>query len=149
MVEKKRILVLFSGYASMATPGNEWRTLEVFGNNNKIQNNFILLWVPVDDKTVADDPEQTFIVNQKEITLKTVGERNLYWQTNLTKTNTQPVICVIDTVGKKYGGNLAYTKDEKEVSSFINTVLDPKTVGHQIFYPPIPKINTIDSGDTL
>ncbi len=148
-LDQKRILVIFSGYACMDMAGKEWRTLSYYGDNNKIQNNFILLWVPVDDKTPVEDPEQTFFINGKEVPLKTIGDRNWYWQINLTKTSSQPIICVIDNAGKKYGDTLSFTKDSKEVSSFINTALDPKTIGRQIFYPPVPKINTVTQGDTL
>jgi hypothetical protein len=148
-IEKKRILVIFSCYACMDEGGKEWKTLTYFGDNNKIQNNFILYWVPVDDKTPVDDPDQTFLVNEKEVELKTVGERNWYWQTNLTKTSTQPTMCFIDTIGAKYGDNLNYSKDKNEIETFINVGLDSKTKGLTIFYPPIPKINFVESGDTL
>ena len=148
-LDKKRILVIFSGYAIMDIGGKEWRTLSSYGDNNKIQDNFTLLWVPVDDKTLVEDPEQTFFVNGKEVPLTTIGDRNWYWQINLTNTSTQPIICVIDTVGKKYGDTLTFTRHSKEVINFINMALNPKTIGRQIFYPPIPKINFVTEGDTL
>ena len=148
-IEKKRILVIFSCYACMDEGGKEWKTLSNFGDNNKIQNNFILCWVPIDDKTLADNPALTFIVNEKEVELKTFGLRNWYWQTNLTKTSSQPTMCFIDTVGAKYGDNLNYSKDQKEIETFINVGLDRGTKGQIIFYPPIPKINFVETEGTL
>jgi hypothetical protein len=148
-IQQKRVLIIFSCFACMDIGGKEWRTLSYYGDNNRIQDSFIILWVPVDDNTPAEDPDQTFFVNGKEAVLKTIGERNLYWQINLTNTSTQPMICVIDTLGKRYGDTLTNTKDVREVRHFINTALDKETIGRQIFSPPVPKINFMTNGDTL
>ena len=118
--EKKHLMLLFSCYACMAESGNEWRTLSYYGNNAKIQDNFILLWLPVDDKTPLKD---SILVNWlgKDKYLNTIGSRNNYWQNELTNTNTQPTMCFIDTNENRIGYVLNYERDEQKLRFFIES----------------------------
>ena len=114
--EKKDILLIFSGYACMDEGGKEWKTLSLFGDNDKIQDNFIIAWLAVDDKTPLKDTLR-FVFARYPIT--TIGLYNYYRQTELTATSTQPTFCFLDTTEKVYGQKIGYTTDKKEVEDFV------------------------------
>ena len=121
--EDKHILVLFSGYACMAESGIEWRTLSYYGNNNKIQDKFILLWLAVDETTLLNDTIGHIDCFGPRRYLVTVGDKNTLWQALLTKTNTQPTMCFIDTNENPKGHLLHYGKDEQKLRNFIESGL--------------------------
>lgn len=118
--ENKPILVLFSGYACMAESGLEWRTLTYYGNNNKIQDKSILLWLAVDDTTPLKDTIQVECFGPHKY-LRTIGDKNYYWQTLLTKTSTQPTMCFIDTNENLKSHILHYDKNPDKLRFFIES----------------------------
>ncbi len=56
--EKKNILLIFSGWSFSSNPRMEWKTLAQFEDHDKIQESFILAWLPVDDKRLAKGTTQ-------------------------------------------------------------------------------------------
>ncbi len=124
--EDKDILLIFSGYACMSMPGREWETLAIYGDNNKIQNNFIITWLAVDDKSIAADTNQIVFWYGKQRKLISIGDKNKYFEEKIFKVSTQPLFCFIDTSKNAIGGVLGYTRNIEEVIAFINSGLKNK-----------------------
>ena len=121
--ERKNILLIFSGYACMAVSGSEWRTLAQYGDNNKIQNNFIITWLAVDDKRVSADTNQVVFWYGKQRKLKDIGDQNKYFEEKVFNQSSQPLFCFIDTTKRAFGETLGYTNDKNAVNAFVNSGL--------------------------
>jgi hypothetical protein len=145
-LENKRILLMFSCYGCMDKNGKEWDMLSYYGDNSTIQNNFILCWLPVDDKTPLKD---TLRFPFERYAITTVGLYNYYRQTQLTETCTQPTMCFIDSIGGTYGDNLTYTRDKLIIKQFIESGLDQNTKRKVHFTAPQPTQCEWVEGDTL
>jgi hypothetical protein len=117
--EKKNILLIFSGYACMSEPGREWKILSLFGNNDKLQDSFIITWLAVDDKTTEKDTNQIVFLYGKEQKIIKQGDQNKYFQEIIFKKSTQPLFCFIDTLKKPFGKTLGFTNSKKEVEDFV------------------------------
>lgn len=122
-VQKKNILVIFSGWGVLAVPKQEWRTLSLYNDNDYIQSNFVIAWLPVDDKTLLSDTTSIAVFDNDSIRVKTVGGKNLMLERNLLQSTSQPALCFVDTNLQKTGGTIRYTKDRKEVEEFIKSGL--------------------------
>lgn len=122
-VEKKKMLVIFSGYACVSVPNQDWKTLTRYGDNKKIQDNFIIVWLAVDDKRIASDTNQTVLWYGKERKLITIGDHNKYLEEITFKNSSQPLLCLLDSLKKPLGKTLGYTPDKKDVEEFINSGL--------------------------
>lgn len=118
-IEKKDILLIFSCYACMSESGREWKTLSLFGDNDKIQDNFIITWLAVDDTRLAKDTNQTVFWYGEERKLTKLGEHNKYFEETVFKQSTQPLFCFIDTLKQPFGKMLNYTNDKKDVEDFV------------------------------
>jgi hypothetical protein len=121
--EKKDILLIFSGWACMDTPGKEWQTLCLYKDINKLYNNFILTWLPVDDKTTAKDTTRIGIWNGQKWKLKSIGDQNHNFELETFKYSSVPLFCFIDTLKKPFGKTIGWTSDKKEIEDFINSGL--------------------------
>ncbi|MES2514663.1 MAG: hypothetical protein V4580_10990 [Bacteroidota bacterium] len=121
--ERKKILLIFSGYACMAIPGREWETLSLYDNKTNIENNFVIAWLAVDETAIASDTNQVVFWYGKQTKLKTAGYQNKYLQEQLFKTSTQPLFCFIDTTKRAFGETIGYTRSKDAVNAFINSGL--------------------------
>ena len=119
--EDKDILLIFSGYSCMSMPGREWQTLSLYGDNHKIQNNFIISWLAVDDKSIAADTSQSVFWYGEQRKLLSVGDQNKYFEEKTFNISTQPLFCFIDTAKNSFGKILGYTRSEKDVKAFVNS----------------------------
>ncbi len=117
--EKKNILIIFSGYACMSESGKEWKTLSIFGDNDKIQDNFIIAWLAVDDTRPTSDTNQVVFWYGKERKLVKSGDKNKYFEEATFKQSSQPLFCFVDTIRKPFGKILGYTNDKKVVEDFV------------------------------
>lgn len=120
--ENKNMLTIFSGWACNALPGREWKTLSQYGDNRSIQDNFVLLWLPVDDKRPLKDSVPVDVFGPG-CYVKTVGGLNYARQLDLTDMSTQPLFCFLDKRGKVFGKRIGCTFDKKEVDDFIQSGL--------------------------
>lgn len=114
--EKKDLLLIFSCWACMNESGKEWKMLSLFGDNDKIQDNFIIAWLPIDDKKQLKD---TLRFPLARFPITTIGSYNHYRQLELTETSSQPTFCFLDTSGQVFGQKIGYTNNKKEVEDFI------------------------------
>lgn len=117
--ERKNILIIFSCHACMSENGKEWKTLSLFGDNDKIQDNFIIAWLAVDDTRLASDTNQVVFWYGKKSKLIKAGDKNKYFEEATFNQSTQPLFCFIDTIQKPFGTILGYTKDKKEIEDFV------------------------------
>lgn len=117
--EKKEILLIFSGHACMSEGGKEWKTLSLFGDNDKIQDNFIIAWLAVDDIKPAKDTNKVVFWYGKERRLVKLGDHYKYFEEVTFNQSTQPLFCFIDTLKKPFGKVLGYTNNKKEVENFV------------------------------
>jgi hypothetical protein len=106
--EKKNLLIIFSGW-NLSERGIEWKTLSLYGNNDFIQKNFVIAWLPVDDKRKAKNKNTT------------IGKENAELQEWYLRTSSQPMFCFSDTTGHGYGIFIHYTKNKEEVKKFISS----------------------------
>lgn len=118
---RKDILIIFSGWAMEQKP--QWRTLAAFEDNDKIQENFIIARLPVDDKRLAKDTTKVVIWNGQEHRLRTIGNRYSWFQNEVFKSLSQPFLCFVDTMTEPYGQTLSYETNKEKVTSFINSGL--------------------------
>ena len=123
IIEKKKILVIFSGYASMSNPDMEWRILATYGNDANVQNHFIIAWLPVDDPTTASDTSKTVWWYGKQRKLRSIGDQNKYLEETLFNASTQPLLGFMDSSGKPIGKTIGYTNDKKSIDDFIESGL--------------------------
>jgi hypothetical protein len=121
--EKKNILLVFSGYACMDEGGKEWKTLSAYGDNNKIQDNFIIAWLAVDDNRTAKDTNQIVSWYGKDRKLISVGDQNKYYEEKTFLQSTVPLFCFIDNLKKPFGKILNYTSVKTDIDDFINSGL--------------------------
>jgi thiol:disulfide interchange protein DsbD len=119
--ENKNILLIFSGYACMAMPGREWQTLTLYGDHHKIQNNFIITWLAVDDKSISNDTSQSVFWYGEQRKLLSVGDQNKYFEEKTFNKSTQPLFCFIDTAKNAFGKILGYSRNEKDIKAFVNS----------------------------
>jgi hypothetical protein len=122
--EKKNILVIFSGWACMSVHGLEWKTLSLYGNANKINNNFVIAWLAVDDKSPAKDTSQRVFWYGKQRHLTDMGDQYKYFEETVFHQSTQPLFCFIDSTKKPFGKVMGYTRDEDQIEAFIESGLN-------------------------
>lgn len=93
--ENKKVVLIFHGYAVGSCYQMEWELFRSFNRPNFIKNNYVLVWLAVDHKSVFDTPYMDSIYLKKEI--KTIGDENFLYQIKLTQSNSQPSYCMTDT----------------------------------------------------
>ncbi len=118
--EDKNILVIFSCWACMDTPGKEWKTLSLYSDVDKLYDNFVIAWLPIDDNRLLKDSLPVNVFGPGCF-VKTIGEKNFAFQLDKTETSTQPTLCFIDKTGKAFGQKIGYTPDEEDVEAFIKS----------------------------
>jgi hypothetical protein len=118
--KKKRLLLIFSGWGCVANPGREWETLANLGDNDFIQNNFIITWLPVDDNDLLADTTKIDTVHGDSIRIKTIGTKNIILQIKLAQSTIQPWLCCVDTNLIRHGNTMiAWSNDKKEIKGFL------------------------------
>lgn len=120
---KRNILTIFSGWACMSVRGLEWKQLNMFGDNDFIQSKFVIAWLPVDDKTPLLDTTKFDTIENIKIHLRTIGDKNASYQIKLTKTNSEPIFCFLDSNKIRYGEIIHNTNNKKLVQEWIKSGL--------------------------
>ncbi|MBS1635710.1 MAG: hypothetical protein JST26_07280 [Bacteroidetes bacterium] len=118
--ERKNILLIFTGDTYMSMPGMEWRTLALYGDNDKIQNHFIIARLAVDNPEPAKDSTRTVFWHGQNRQLLTKGDQYKYLEETMYSYSTQPMFCFMDTLKRPIGNILGYNCDVKKTSDFIN-----------------------------
>lgn len=116
-------MVIFSGYACLAIGGQEWRTLSLYPDLDKLHQKFVIAWLAVDDKRLAADTNEIVFWYGKQRRLREVGGKNKYLEESIYNSSTQPLYCFMDTLKNSFGKKLGYTKNQSNVETFINSGL--------------------------
>ena len=118
----KPVLIDFSGYGCVNCRKMEaavWTDPEV---HRIIEEEYVLIELMVDDKTPLDKP---VIVreNDRDVTLRTVGDRWSYLQRTKFGANAQPFYVLLDGQGLPLAGSYGYREDINDYINFLNTGL--------------------------
>lgn len=89
---------------------------------NLLADNFVVLALYVDDKTIRLSPEDR-IIDQDGDTIYTLGSKNMFIQNILYKENSQPCYFITDPSGKVLEGPIHYELNIEKYLYFLNSGL--------------------------
>lgn len=117
----KPVLLDFSGYGCVNCRKMEaavWTDSEV---KSKIENDYILVTLMVDDKTPLPKPIVVKEKNGKERTLRTVGDKWSFLQRSKFGATAQPYHVIVDKNAKPLAPAFVYKEDVPAYRNFLNT----------------------------
>ena len=121
--EGKPVMIDFTGFGCVNCRKMEaavWTDPQVA---DKLNNDFVLVSLYVDDKTPLDKPIEV-MENGKKRTLRTIGDKWSYLQRNKFGANAQPFYVIIDAKGKPLAGSYSYDEDITKYMDFMNKGLE-------------------------
>ena len=121
--EGKPVMIDFTGFGCVNCRKMEaavWTDPQVA---DKLNKDFVLVSLYVDDKTPLDKPIEV-VENGKKRTLRTVGDKWSYLQRNKFGANAQPFYVIIDAKGQPLAGSYSYDEDISHYMEFINKGLE-------------------------
>lgn len=117
--EGKPVLIDFTGFGCVNCRKMEaavWTDPQVA---DKLNNDFVLISLYVDDKQPLDYPIE-IVENGKKRTLRTIGDKWSYLQRSKFGANAQPFYVIIDNEGKPLTGSYSYDEDISHYLEFLN-----------------------------
>lgn len=117
--EGKPVMIDFTGFGCVNCRKMEaavWTDPQVA---DKLNNDFVLVSLYVDDKQPLDKPLEV-MENGKKRTLRTVGDKWSYLQRNKFGANAQPFYVIIDSKGKPLAGSYSYDENISKYMDFLN-----------------------------
>ena len=117
--EGKPVLIDFTGFGCVNCRKMEaavWTDPQVA---DKLNNDFVLISLYVDDKQPLDHPIE-IVENGKKRTLRTIGDKWSYLQRSKFGANAQPFYVIIDNEGKPLTGSYSYDEDIDRYLEFLN-----------------------------
>lgn len=121
--EGKPVLIDFTGFGCVNCRKMEaavWTDPQVA---DKLNNDFVLISLYVDDKQPLDHPIE-IVENGKKRTLRTIGDKCSYLQRSKFGANAQPFYVIIDNEGKPLTGSYSYDEDISHYLEFMNKGLE-------------------------
>lgn len=121
--EGKPVLIDFTGFGCVNCRKMEaavWTDPQVA---DKLNNDFVLISLYVDDKQPLDYPIE-IVENGKKRTLRTIGDKWSYLQRSKFGANAQPFYVIIDNEGKPLTGSYSYDEDISHYLEFMNKGLE-------------------------
>ena len=121
--EGKPVMIDFTGFGCVNCRKMEaavWTDPQVA---DKLNNDFVLVSLYVDDKTPLDKTIEV-VENGKKRTLRTVGDKWSYLQRSKFGANAQPFYVIIDAKGQPLAGSYSYDEDISKYMEFINKGLE-------------------------
>ncbi len=128
--EGKPVFVDFTGYGCVNCRKMEaavWTDPEVA---EKLNNEFVVIQLFVDDKTKLDETMVVRDAGGEERKLRTVGDKWSYLQSSKFGANAQPFYVILDAKGNLMDGSYGYDEDVKQFIRFLNDGLNS-------FYPAL------------
>ena len=120
----KPVLIDFTGYGCVNCRKMEaavWTDPRVA---DKLNNQFVLISLFVDDKTPLKEPFEVTDEQGKTKTLRTVGAKWSYLQSHKFGANAQPFYVIVDpATGKPLSGSRGYDEDINQYLEFLNNGL--------------------------
>jgi thiol:disulfide interchange protein DsbD len=120
----KPVLIDFSGHGCVNCRKMEaavWTDKEV---KNKIDNDFVLITLMVDEKQKLDQPIEVTESDGTKRTLRTVGDKWSYLQRTKFGANAQPYHVILDNDGHPLAPSFGYKEDVPAYLSFLNQGLN-------------------------
>ena len=117
--EGKPVMIDFTGFGCVNCRKMEaavWTDPQVA---DKLNNDFVLVSLYVDDKTPLDKPVEV-VENGKKRTLRTIGDKWSYLQRNKFGANAQPFYVIIDSKGKPLAGSYSYDENISKYTEFLD-----------------------------
>lgn len=117
--EGKPVLIDFTGFGCVNCRKMEaavWTDPQVA---DKLNNDFVLISLYVDDKQPLDHPIE-IVENGKKRTLRTIGDKWSYLQRSKFGANAQPFYVIIDNEGKPLTGSYSYDENIDRYLEFLN-----------------------------
>lgn len=117
----KPVLLDFSGYGCVNCRKMEaavWTDADV---KSRIDNDFILVTLMVDDKTALPEPVKVKEKDGKERTLRTYGDKWSYLQRTKFGSNAQPYHVVVDKSGRPLTASFGYKEDVDAYKKFLKS----------------------------
>lgn len=121
--EGKPVLIDFTGFGCVNCRKMEaavWTDPQVA---DKLNNDFVLISLYVDDKQPLDHPIE-IVENGKKRTLRTIGDKWSYLQRSKFGANAQPFYVIIDNEGKPLAGSYSYDENIDRYLEFMNKGLE-------------------------
>lgn len=121
--EGKPVLIDFTGFGCVNCRKMEaavWTDPQVA---DKLNNDFVLISLYVDDKQPLDHPIE-IVENGKKRTLRTIGDKWSYLQRSKFGANAQPFYVIIDNEGKPLTGSYSYDENISHYLEFMNKGLE-------------------------
>lgn len=118
--EKKPLLIDFTGYGCVNCRKMEaavWTDPEVA---RVMRNDFIIVSLYVDDKTALPSPITVTDAKGNKKTLRTVGAKWSYLQSNRFNSNAQPYYVIVDAEGKAISSPRGYDEDKEAYINWLN-----------------------------
>ncbi|MDR3025033.1 MAG: thioredoxin family protein [Chryseobacterium sp.] len=119
----KPVLLDFTGWSCVncrKMEDNVWSDPQVW---EKLNNDYVLISLYVDDTTVLPEKEQ-FISGTTGKKIKTIGNKWSDFQTSRFQTNSQPYYVIVNTNGNKLVDPIAYEPDVKKYAVFLQKGID-------------------------
>jgi len=120
----KPVLIDFSGHGCVNCRKMEaavWTDKEV---KNKIDNDFVLITLMVDEKQKLEQPIEITESDGTKRTLRTVGDKWSYLQRTKFGANAQPYHVILDNDGHPLAPSFGYKEDVPAYLSFLNQGLN-------------------------
>lgn len=117
--EGKPVLIDFTGFGCVNCRKMEaavWTDPQV---TDKLNNDFVLISLYVDDKQPLDHPIE-IVENGKKRTLRTIGDKWSYLQRSKFGANAQPFYVILDNEGKPLAGSYSYDENIDRYLEFLN-----------------------------
>lgn len=117
--EGKPVLIDFTGFGCVNCRKMEaavWTDPQVA---DKLNNDFVLISLYVDDKQPLDNPIE-IVENGKKRTLRTIGDKWSYLQRSKFGANAQPFYVILDNEGKPLAGSYSYDENIDRYLEFLN-----------------------------
>ena len=117
--EGKPVMIDFTGFGCVNCRKMEaavWTDPQVA---DKLNNDFVLVSLYVDDKTPLDKPIEV-MENGKKRTLRTIGDKWSYLQRNKFGANAQPFYVIIDSNGNPLAGSYSYDENISKYTEFLD-----------------------------
>ena len=117
--EGKPVLIDFTGFGCVNCRKMEaavWTYPQVA---DKLNNDFVLISLYVDDKQPLDHPIE-IVENGKKRTLRTIGDKWSYLQRSKFGANAQPFYVILDNEGKPLAGSYSYDENIDRYLEFLN-----------------------------
>ena len=122
--EGKPVLIDFTGFGCVNCRKMEAAVWTDPSVAQKLENDYILISLYVDDKTKLPQPVEVKDENGEIRTLRTVGDRWSYLQSYKFGANTQPFYVAVDNQGSPLNGAYSYDENVKDYLNFLDKGLE-------------------------